>query len=172
VWGGSKYTLAKAYLSLGSNLGDRLRFLKEAISKIEESDNITINRISSVYETQPVGYKNQGWFLNLVIEIETSLVPQDLLQHILTVEDQMGRKREVKWGPRNIDIDILLYDNQVIQSNHLTVPHPRMPERRFVLLPLAEIAPKLLHPQLIKSIEELLEGCEDKSKVWLTSEKL
>jgi 2-amino-4-hydroxy-6-hydroxymethyldihydropteridine diphosphokinase len=172
MWGGSKYTLAKAYLSLGSNLGNKLRFLKEAISKIEESDKITINRISSVYETQPVGYENQDWFLNLVVEIKTSLVPQDLLEYTLSVEDQMGRKREIKRGPRNIDIDILLYDNQTIQSNHLTLPHPRMHERRFVLLPLAEIAPKLLHPQLMKNIEELLEDCEDKSKVWLTSEKM
>lgn len=172
MWGGSKYTLAKAYLSLGSNLGNKLRFLKEAISRIEESGKISIGKISSVYETQPVGYENQGWFLNLVAEIKTSLVPQDLLEYTLSVEDQMGRKREVKWGPRNIDIDILLYDNQILRSDHLTLPHPRMHERRFVLLPLAEIAPNLLHPQLKKSIEELLEDCEDKSKVLLTSEKI
>jgi 2-amino-4-hydroxy-6-hydroxymethyldihydropteridine diphosphokinase len=147
-------------------------FLKDAISKIEESDRITINEISSVYETPPVGYKNQGSFLNLVIEIDTTLVPQDLLEYILSVEDQMGRTREVKWGPRNIDIDILLYDNQLIQSNHLTVPHPRLHQRKFVLIPLAEIAPRLLHPQLKKSVKELLEGCEDKSEVRLTSEKI
>jgi 2-amino-4-hydroxy-6-hydroxymethyldihydropteridine diphosphokinase len=164
--------LAKTYLSLGSNLGNKLRFLKEAISKIGESNKIAINRVSSVYETQPVGYEEQEWFLNLVIEIKTSLVPRDLLDHVLSVEDQMGRKREIKWGPRNIDIDILLYDNQVMQSDRLTLPHPRMHERRFVLLPLAEIAPQLIHPQLKKSVKELLEGCEDKSKVRLTTERI
>jgi 2-amino-4-hydroxy-6-hydroxymethyldihydropteridine diphosphokinase len=164
--------LAKAYLSLGSNLGNKLRFLKEAISKIGESNKIAINRVSSVYETQPVGYENQEWFLNLVIEIKTSFMPRDLLDHVLSVEDQMGRKREIKWGPRNIDIDILLYDNQVMQSDRLTLPHPRMHERRFVLLPLSEIAPQLLHPQLKKSVKELLEGCEDKSKVRLTTERI
>jgi 2-amino-4-hydroxy-6-hydroxymethyldihydropteridine diphosphokinase len=164
--------LAKAYLSLGSNLGNKLRFLKEAISKIGEADKITINRVSSVYETQPVGYEEQEWFLNLVVEIKTSLVPRDLLDHVLSVEDQMGRRREIKWGSRNIDIDILLYDNQIIQSDHLTLPHPRMHERRFMLLPLAEIAPKLLHPKLKKTTEELLEDCEDKSEVRPASEKI
>jgi len=164
--------LATAYVSLGSNLGDRLEFLKGAIKKIEESDKISIKKISSVYETHPVGYKDQRWFLNLVLEVQTSFDPFPLLEHLLSIEDQMGRKREKKGGPRNIDLDILLYDNRIVDSDRLTIPHPRMQERRFVLIPLTQIAPQLLHPLLKKSARQLLEICEDKCMVRLHSEKI
>ena len=164
--------MATAYLSLGSNSGDRLQFLKGAIRKIEESHKISIKKASSVYETQPVGYINQGWFLNLVLEVQTSFDPLPLLEHLLAIEDQMGRKREAKWGPRNIDVDLLLYDNQLVHSDRLIIPHPQMHKRRFVLIPLAEIAPQLLHPLLKKSAPQLLEGCKDKSMVRLYSEKI
>jgi len=164
--------LATAYLSLGSNSGDRLQFLKGAIRKIEESHKISIKKASSVYETQPVGYINQGWFLNLVLEVQTSFDPLPLLEHLLAIEDQMGRKREAKWGPRNIDVDLLLYDNQLVHSDRLIIPHPQMHKRRFVLIPLAQIAPRVLHPLLKKSAPQLLESCEDKSTVRLYSEKI
>ncbi len=161
--------MATAYLSLGSNLGDRLQFLEEAIKKTGGSEKVSVEKVSPIYETQPVRYEDQGWFLNLVVKIQTSLEPVPLLQFLLSIEDQMGRKREGKWGPRNIDVDILLYDNQILDTDRLTIPHPRMHERRFVLIPLAQIAPGLLHPLLKKNVEELLQSCEDKSVVRLYS---
>ena len=164
--------MATAYLSLGSNSGDRLQFLKGAIKKIEESAKISIKKVSSVYETEPVGHKEQGRFLNLVLQVQTSLDPLPLLEHLLAIEDQMGRERKAKWGPRNIDVDLLLYDNQLVHSDRLIIPHPQMHKRRFVLIPLAEIAPQLLHPLLKKSAPQLLEGCKDKSMVRLYSEKI
>ncbi len=164
--------MATAYLNLGSNLGDRLQYLKGAVRKIEESDEFSIKKISSVYETQPVGYQNQRWFLNLVLEVQTSFDPFPLMKHLLAIEDQMGRKREERWAPRNIDIDLLLYDDRIVDSDRLTIPHPRMHKRRFVLIPLAQIAPQFLHPVLRKNIKELLKNCEDKSMVRLFEEKI
>jgi 2-amino-4-hydroxy-6-hydroxymethyldihydropteridine diphosphokinase len=164
--------MATVYLSLGSNLGDRVQNLKEAIKRIESSDKISIKKISSVYETEPVGYENQPRFLNLALQAETILDPQPLLEQLLSIEEQMGRKRGEKWGPRNIDVDILLYDDLVMESDQLIIPHPRMHQRRFVLVPLAQIAPKLLHPLLKKNVRELLENCEDNSEVKLFAEKL
>jgi 2-amino-4-hydroxy-6-hydroxymethyldihydropteridine diphosphokinase len=164
--------LATAYLSLGSNLGDRLHLLKEAIKKIGRSGGISIKRTSPVYETQPVGFENQGWFLNLVVEAETSLEPLPLLEYLLSVEAEMGRKREERGGDRNIDLDLLLYDNRILSTDRLVIPHPRMHQRRFVLVPLAQIAPELLHPVLKKKIGELLINCEDRSVVTLYSETI
>jgi 2-amino-4-hydroxy-6-hydroxymethyldihydropteridine diphosphokinase len=164
--------MATVYLSLGSNLGDRVQNLKEAIKRIERSDKISIKKISSVYETDPVGYENQPRFLNSVLQAETSLDPHPLFEHLLTIEDEMGRKRGEKWGPRNIDVDILFYDDLIVDSGQLTIPHPRMHQRKFVLVPLAQIAQKLLHPLLKKNVTELLESCEDNSRVKLFAEKL
>ncbi len=161
-----------AFLSLGSNLGDRLANLKRAIEKIEEPSQILVTKVSPVYETEPVGRENQGWFLNLVLQVETSLEPFALLERLSSIEDQMGRKREKRWDSRNIDLDILLYDNRMVDSERLTIPHPRMHERRFVLVPLAQIAPKLLHPRLKKNIEELLVCCRDGSGVRPYPEKV
>ena len=160
------------FLSLGSNLGDRLANLKRAIEKIEEPSQIMVTKVSPVYETEPVGRENQGWFLNLVLQVETSLEPFALLERFSSIEDQMGRKREKRWGSRNIDLDILLYDTRMVDSERLTIPHPRMHERRFVLVPLAQIAPKLLHPRLKKNIEELLVCCRDGSGVRPYPEKV
>lgn len=161
-----------AFLSLGSNLGDRLANLKRAIEKIEEPSQILVTKVSPVYETEPVGRENQGWFLNLVLQVETSLEPFALLERLSSIEDQMGRKREKRWDSRNIDLDILLYDTRMMDSERLTIPHPRMHERRFVLVPLAQIAPKLLHPRLKKNIEELLVCCRDGSGVRPYPEKV
>ena len=160
------------FLSLGSNLGKRRENLERAIDKIGESDQIKATKVSPVYETEPVGVEGQEWFLNLALEVQTSLEPFALLERLLSIEDQMGRKREKKWGPRNIDLDILLYDRRIVGSERLTIPHPRMHERRFVLLPLAQIAPRLSHPRLKKSVEELLASCRDRSAVRLYQEKV
>jgi len=121
-----------------------------------ESAGVRIARQSSVYETEPRDIRNQPWFLNAVIEIETILFPLQLLHRVLKVEKEMGRRRIIAKGPRNIDIDILLYGNFVISTEALTVPHPRLDERRFVLEPLAELAPDLRHPVHRKAIRELL----------------
>lgn len=157
--------MATAFLSLGSNLGDRLGNLRRAVDKIEESGRIEAKGISPVYETEPVGRQDQGWFLNLVLRVQTSLEPLALLERLLSVEVGMGRTREKESGPRNIDLDILLYDDRTVDSERLTIPHPRMQERRFVLVPLAQIAPELVHPRLQKSVEELLALCRDRSEV-------
>jgi 2-amino-4-hydroxy-6-hydroxymethyldihydropteridine diphosphokinase len=164
--------LAQVYLSLGSNLGDRLRYLKKAIKAIEESGSAVIRKISPLYETEPVGNPDQPPFLNLVILIETDLKPFHLLECLLDIEQRLGRERNEKWGPRTIDVDILFYDERIINSDRLTLPHPRMHQRRFVLVPLTQINPNLLHPLLKKSMEDLLRLCPDQSKVKLSAEKL
>jgi len=164
--------LPTVFLSLGSNLGDRLGNLRRAVKRLKESDEIEVEEISPVYETEPVGSQDQGWFLNLVLRVQTSLEPLALLEQLLSVEDGMGRSREKKRGPRNIDLDILLFDDRVVKSERLTIPHPRMHERKFVLVPLTQIAPELLHPRLQKSVEELLTLCRDESEVRLHTERL
>lgn len=160
------------YLSLGSNSGDRLRFLKEAIKKIDAAEEVSVEKISPVHETEPKGTRNRGWFLNLAIQVHTSLDPFSLLECLSGIEDGMGRTREEKWGPREIDIDILLYDDRTLSSDRLTIPHPRMHQRKFVLLPLEQIAPRLIHPLLKKSVGELIKSCEDDSVMRPYSEKM
>jgi 2-amino-4-hydroxy-6-hydroxymethyldihydropteridine diphosphokinase len=145
------------YLSLGSNLGDRRGTLLDAVARLEAPD-FRIRRVSSIYETEPVDFRDQPWFLNLVLEAETELFPKQLLARIRKVELGLGRKRLRKKGPRSIDIDILLYGETVIESAELAIPHPRLTERRFVLEPLAELAPQLRHPVTRQTIAELLAG--------------
>jgi 2-amino-4-hydroxy-6-hydroxymethyldihydropteridine diphosphokinase len=144
-----------AYLSLGSNVGERERMLSEAL-RLLESPGLQVARVSPVYETEPQDFKNQPWFLNLVVEVRTALFPMQLLTRVRKIERELGRKRTVNKGPRSIDIDILLYSESVIDSKDLVVPHPRMAERRFVLQPLADLAPDLRHPVLRRSVKELL----------------
>ena len=152
------------YLSLGSNLGDREAQLRQAIRELSAGE-VQVVRASSLYETEPVGLPGQPWFLNAVVEAATDLFPLQLLDRTQEIEIRMGRRRTVRQGPRPIDIDILLYGNFRIQSERLIVPHPRMVERRFVLEPLAELAPELRHPVTHMTVRELLAGTSDRSAV-------
>ncbi len=144
-----------AYLSLGSNVGKRDEHIREAIRRLESAGRVV--RISSFYETEPVEFRDQGWFLNCAVALETELTPQQLMRAVLQIEQEMGRERTWPKGPRTIDIDILLYDNLVVGSAQLTIPHPAMQERRFVLEPLSEIGPEARHPVLKKTMRELLD---------------
>jgi 2-amino-4-hydroxy-6-hydroxymethyldihydropteridine diphosphokinase len=144
-----------AYLSLGSNIGRRELRLREAISCIGAAGSVVA--VSSFYETEPVEFTEQAWFLNCAVALETSQSPLELMKTALQIEREMGRVRDQKKGPRTIDIDILLFGDSVIDSPELTIPHPAMQHRRFVLEPLAEIAPEARHPVLKKSVRELLE---------------
>ncbi len=148
------------YLSLGSNLGDREQMLQSALDRLHTAD-FRIVRVSSVYETEPVGFKEQRFFLNLVAEAETDLFPLMLLGRIQRVELLLGRKRSgPPNGPRSIDIDILFYGRATVHSASLDIPHPRLHERRFVLGPLVELAPELRHPTLGRTMRELLASLE------------
>jgi 2-amino-4-hydroxy-6-hydroxymethyldihydropteridine diphosphokinase len=141
------------YLSLGSNLGDREANLRTAIQKLKEIGNPVA--VSSFYETEPVEVQSQPWFLNCAVKLDTEKMPRQLIAAILALEQEMGRQRKQQKGPRTIDIDILLFGSSVIEIPSLTVPHPRMHERRFVLEPLAEIAPDARHPVFKRTIREL-----------------
>lgn len=142
-------------MGLGSNLGDREAYMREALERLSRHSEVKIRGLSSLYESEPWGNKNQGPFLNAVVEIETGLSPKGLLAFIEQIEQEMGRKREVQWGPRLIDVDILFYDQLVIEEKDLKIPHPHIPQRAFVLEPMAEVAPNLLHPLLLKTMKEL-----------------
>ena len=154
------------YIALGSNVGDRAAMLERAMAAMN-SAGIRVSRQSSFYVTEPVNAPGQAWFLNAVVEAETSLLPLQLLHALLRIERELGRRRITPHGPRTIDLDILFYGSSVIRSKELRVPHARLSERRFVLVPLAQIAPEFRHPALHKSVTRLLSETPDRSEVRL-----
>ncbi len=161
----------QVYLSLGSNEGDRVLWFKKALHQIEDCCGAIINK-SSIYETAAWGKSDQPDFLNMVVLVATELQPLELLKTTQKIETLLGRKREIKWGPRTLDIDILFYNNLVSIIENLTIPHPFVHERRFTLLPMSEITPNYIHPVLNKTISELLEICPDRLSVKLSSQQL
>ena len=152
--------IVAAYIGLGSNLGDRLSNLQGAIDRLDRAEGIAVTAVSHVYETAPIGSPEQSDYLNAAIAIETDREAGEVMDICLTVEKTMGRTRTVRWGPREIDIDILLYGTLCIESERLTIPHPRMHERAFVLIPLADIDGYIEHPVLKKTVFALLEGID------------
>jgi 2-amino-4-hydroxy-6-hydroxymethyldihydropteridine diphosphokinase len=152
------------FLSLGSNRGDRLANFRRALEELGQA-GIKVQRVSSFYKTEPVGFGPQAWFLNCAAEASTELMPLQLLKAIKSVERALGRRPGVNKGPRPIDIDILLYENVVVRTAALTIPHARMSERRFVLVPLRELAPAVRHPLSRRTVTEMLQDSADMSQV-------
>jgi 2-amino-4-hydroxy-6-hydroxymethyldihydropteridine diphosphokinase len=155
-----------AYVSLGSNLGDRAGFLLLAVGGMLAA-GLDVIRLSSIYETQPVEYTEQPVFLNLVAELRGSTLPtpEQTLARLLRIEFALGRTRDIRFGPRTIDLDLLLFKDEQRDTEFLTLPHPRLHLRRFVLVPLSELVPNLIHPVLQQSISDLVANCEDQSTV-------
>jgi 2-amino-4-hydroxy-6-hydroxymethyldihydropteridine diphosphokinase len=155
-----------AYISLGSNIGDRLYHLTEAVWALHSHEGVKVQVVSSIYETAPVGFADQADFLNLVVGVETLLGAQELLAVCQEIEQGLGRVRKIRWGPRTVDLDILLYNNDNIVAENLIVPHPRMHERAFVLVPLLEIAPAIAHPATGKVFSEEVAVRDDGVFLW------
>lgn len=160
-----------AYLSIGSNIGNRLATFHEALRLLDSNKLVKVVDSSSLYETDPVGYTDQDCFLNAVIKVFTSLSPEELLQTCLNIETKLGRKREIRWGPRTLDLDILLYNQENIETESLSVPHPRMQERAFVIVPLLELDPDIKLPNVNASLNDILNQIPDKEGVRLWKRK-
>lgn len=152
-----KHKLFTAFLGLGSNLGDRIEYLRNARQALHSHPEICIVRASAIYETEPVGGpEDQPPYLNAVLEVQTTLTASRLLEFALEVEQQFGRCRKVRWGSRSLDIDLLFYDNSISQKQELMIPHPRLHQRAFVLIPLMDVAPDFIHPLNQKTVREML----------------
>jgi 2-amino-4-hydroxy-6-hydroxymethyldihydropteridine diphosphokinase len=157
--------LEDVYIGFGSNLGDRVAQVREALRRLLSQTRMEAVRVSSLYRTEPVGLEEQGWFVNGAAWLRSRLGPRELMGRLLELEARMGRVRETPGGPRVIDLDLLLYGDAVMDEPGLRIPHPRFHERRFVLVPLCEIAPEVRHPVLGMTIREILEGLEDSKAV-------
>jgi 2-amino-4-hydroxy-6-hydroxymethyldihydropteridine diphosphokinase len=155
--------MATAYIGLGSNLGDRLATIRTAVQRLRTLGRVAA--VSSLYETVPVGYREQPRFLNAVVALDTALAPSDLLSALLGIENDLGRTRTFPNAPRTLDLDLLLVGDEILETTDLTLPHPRLHERAFVLVPLAEITPQAIHPGSGKSIRELLHALPDRGGV-------
>ncbi len=154
-----------AYIGFGSNIGDRLGHIRNAVRALSKTEGITLQEISSIYKTDPVGYEAQAHFLNGVAAIQTDLPPLSLLHTLKDIETAVGRQHRIRWGPREIDLDILIYGDMCLQTEKLVIPHPEMHLRRFVLVPLVEIAPNLMHPVFQATVQTLLDSLEDDKSV-------
>jgi 2-amino-4-hydroxy-6-hydroxymethyldihydropteridine diphosphokinase len=155
--------MAHAYIGFGSNVGDRLTHIQQGLRCLSKAADVLLTAVSSLYETEPVGYAAQEWFLNGVAAIETDQPPHQLLALLKHVEKQIGRQQRSLQGPRELDLDLLIYNQSCINTPDLVVPHPKMHQRRFVLIPFAEIAPDTIHPILKQNIQTLLgESTDDK----------
>ncbi|BCG56645.1 2-amino-4-hydroxy-6-hydroxymethyldihydropteridine diphosphokinase [Paenibacillus sp. URB8-2] len=162
---------SEAYIALGANLGDREKSLKEALALLNAHTDIQVMRCSGVYETEPVGYLDQPNFLNMAAAVRTSLMPETLLNVMLEIENQLGRVREIQNGPRTVDLDLLWMDGQTMNTPHLTLPHPRMLERAFVLFPLRDIVPQDEPSGLLEKVTDALGKLDGREgiKLWTTS---
>lgn len=157
--------MPSVYIGFGSNIGDRLAHIQNALHGLSKTEGITLQKVSSVYQTDPVGYETQAQFLNGVAAIQTDLPPLSLLHTLKNIESEVGRQHRIRWGPREIDLDILIYGDLCLQTEKLVIPHPEMHHRRFVLAPLVEIAPDLVHPVLKETVQTLVERLEDDKSV-------
>lgn len=153
------------FIGVGSNLGDPLSNCLDAIAHVASLEQTTLTKQSSLYRTEPVGFKDQGWFVNGVIEVKTAHSPRTLLSALKGIEYEMGRKEGQRWGPRLIDLDILFYGQEILNEEALVIPHPELHKRRFVLIPLNEIAAYVIHPTFGVSVQGLLDRLEDNSEV-------
>jgi 2-amino-4-hydroxy-6-hydroxymethyldihydropteridine diphosphokinase len=157
------------YLGLGSNSGDRVGYIQQALCLLQDRAGIGVLSTSSFYETEPVGDPDQEWFVNAAVALETTLPPAAMLDICQQIEQQLGRQRDPqrRWGPRTIDIDLLFYDQLILQEPHLTLPHPRMHQRAYALVPLLEINPRMVHPVLGKTVEQLHQDLTFPEEVFL-----
>lgn len=163
--------MAIVYIGLGSNLGDRLGFIQQAVKMLEFHAAVKVLETSSFYETEPYGVKEQDWFINAAVKVSTPLTPVEILRVCQHIEEKLGRKREIKWGPRVIDLDILLYDEEIIADDILTIPHPSTYDRACCIVPLLEIADELIHPILQKDMDEIYQNLEFPEEVYLYGTK-
>lgn len=156
------------FISLGSNIGNRLEYLQRAVGLLQQVEQVNVVNMSSVYETDPVGYGEQAAFLNMVAEIETLLTPHEILKKCNEIEAQLGRTRDIRWGPRTVDLDILLYNEENMKTEDLIIPHPRMMERGFVLIPLVELQANLVDPQSMQLLADVAHVQKEGVHLWKT----